>query len=83
MQLFRDQNKIREYIEVLLAEKDSEDLKFKHASGGFLDSFGDTYSVFANTEGGTIIFCVVGKDDNFYLDTIPDELVGNNIMDYN
>ena len=66
-----------------MAEKDSEDLKFKHASGGFLDSFGDTYSVFANTEGGTIIFCVVGKDDNFYLDTIPDELVGNNIMDYN
>ena len=75
MQLFRDQNKIREFIEDLLAEKESEDLEFKHASGGFPGSFWDTYSAFANTEGGTIIFGVVEKDDGFYLDIISDELV--------
>jgi hypothetical protein len=51
MQLFRDQSKIREFIEDLLAKKESEDLEFKHASGGFPGSFWGTYSALAHTEG--------------------------------
>lgn len=51
MQLFRDQNKIREYIEDILAEKESEVLEFKHASRGFPGSFWDTYFALAYTEG--------------------------------
>ncbi len=75
MQLFKDQNKIKEYLDDLLSQRESEDLEFKQATGGFPGSFWDTYSAFANTEGGTIIFGVVEKDDGFYLDILSDELV--------
>ena len=54
MQQIKDQNKIREFLNDLLTKNESEDLEFKHASGGFPGSFWDTYSAFANTEGGTI-----------------------------
>ena len=75
MQIFRDQNKIREFLNELLAKRESEDLEFKHASGGFPGSFWDTYSAFANTEGGTIIFGVEEKEDKLYLDLLSDETV--------
>ena len=75
MQLFRDQTKIREFLNDILTRKESEDLEFKHASGGFPGSFWDTYSSFANTEGGTIILGVEEKDDKLYLDVLPDDLV--------
>lgn len=75
MQKFRDQNKIREFLNDILTKKETEDLEFKHASGGFPGSFWDTYSSFANTEGGTIIFGVEEKDDKLYLDVLSDELV--------
>lgn len=75
MQLFRDQNKIREFLNDLLTKRESEDLEFKHASGGFPGSFWDTYSSFANTEGGTIIFGVEEKGDKLYLDVLSDEVV--------
>lgn len=48
MQKFRDQNKIREFLNDILTKKESEDLEFKHGSGGFPGSFWDTYSAFAN-----------------------------------
>ena len=57
MQIFRDQNKIHEFLNELLSKKESEDLEFKHASGG-AGNFWDTYSAFANIEGGTIVFGV-------------------------
>ncbi len=75
MQKFRDQNKIREFLNDILTKKESEDLELKHASGGFPGSFWDTYSAFANTEGGTIIFGVEEKNDGLYLDVIPDETI--------
>ena len=75
MQPFRDQKKIKEFIDNLLAQRESEDLEFKQASSGFPGSFWDTYSAFANTEGGTIIFGVVEKKDGLYLDILTDEVV--------
>lgn len=75
MRLIKDQNKIKEYVNELLAQYESEDLEFKQASGGFPGNFWDTYSAFANSEGGTIIFGVVEKEDAFYLDVLCDELV--------
>ena len=75
MQAFRDQEKIREFLNDILTKRESEDLEFKHASGGFPGSFWDTYSSFANTEGGTIIFGVEEKDGKLYLDVISDEKV--------
>ena len=50
-------------------------MEFKHASGGFPGNFWDTYSSFANTEGGTIIFGVEEKDGKLYLDVLSDEIV--------
>lgn len=75
MQHIKDQNKIREFLNDLLTKSESEDLEYKHASGGFPGSFWDTYSAFANTEGGTIILGVEEKDDGYYLDILSDELV--------
>lgn len=40
MQIFRDQNKIHEFLNELLSKKESEDLEFKHASGGGLETSG-------------------------------------------
>ena len=39
MQPFRDQKKIKEFIDNLLAQRESEDLEFKQASSGFPGSF--------------------------------------------
>lgn len=75
MQLFKDQDRIKDFVQSLLAQRESEDLEFKQASSGFPGSFWDTYSAFANTEGGTIIFGVVEKKDGLYLDILADELV--------
>ena len=75
MQLFREQDKIKEFVQNLLAQRESEDLEFKQASSGFPGSFWDTYSAFANTEGGTIIFGVIEKKSGLYLDILTDELV--------
>ena len=75
MHQFKDQEKIREFIDDLLCQKESEDLEFKQASGGFPGSFWDTYSAFANTEGGTIILGIVEKNDELYLDILSDEMV--------
>lgn len=44
MQLIKDQEGIRELINEVLTKKESEDLEFKHASGGFPGSFWDTTS---------------------------------------
>ena len=82
MQRFRDQDKIKEYLDDLLSQRESEDLEFKQAAGGFPGSFWDTYSAFANTEGGTIILGVIEKDDGFYLDTLSDELVEKYTKDF-
>ena len=61
MQLFKDQNKIKEYLDDLLSQRESEDLEFKQATGGFPGSFWDTYSAFANTDGGSLL---IGVKDN-------------------
>ena len=82
MLLIKDQEGIKELINELLTKKESEDLEFKHASGGFPGSFWDTYSAFANTEGGTIILGVEEKDGAFYLDILPDDLVDKYKKDF-
>ena len=75
MFLYKNQDKIKEFIEDLLLQRESEDLEYKHASGGFPGSFWDTYSSFANTEGGTIVLGVLEKNDELYLDVLSDEVV--------
>ena len=43
-----------DYIDSLLLREESDDLEIKREKGGFPGSFWDTYSAFANSEGGVI-----------------------------
>lgn len=51
----------QEYVEQLLDRCECDDLEFKSASDGFSGSFWETYSAFANTDGGTILVGVAEK----------------------
>ena len=41
------------WVEQQMLNKESDDVEFKSAAGGFPGSFWETYSSFANTNGGT------------------------------
>lgn len=71
----RNKEELQDYIEALLERKEADDLEFKSAAGGFPGNFWDTYSAFANTDGGTIIFGVVEKHGQFFLDSLTDEQI--------
>ncbi len=64
-----------DYLESLLVQNESDDLEFKSAAGGFPGSFWETYSAFANTEGGTIVLGVQEKNGKYYLDNLTDEQI--------
>ena len=63
------------YIDELLSRRECDDIEFKGATGGFPGSFWDTYSAFANSDGGTIILGVAEKKDGYHLDGLSDEMV--------
>ena len=64
-----------DYLESLLIQNESDDLEFKSAAGGFPGSFWDTYSAFANTDGGTIVLGVQEKKGRFFLDNLSEEQI--------
>ena len=57
----RDIPDFNDYLESLLVQNECDDLEFKSAAGGFPGNFWDTYSAFANSEGGTIVLGVQEK----------------------
>ena len=71
----RDINDFNEFLDSLLLKTESDDLEFKSAAGGFPESFWETYSAFANSDGGTIVFGVAEKKGKFYLDGLSEELI--------
>lgn len=71
----RNKDDFNEYIESLLVNYESDDLEFKSAAGGFPRTFWDTYSAFANSEGGMIVLGVAEKKNDFYLDGLTEELI--------
>ena len=71
----RDIPDFNDYLESLLVQNECDDLEFKSAAGGFPGSFWDTYSAFANSEGGTIVLGVQEKKGKFFLDNLTEEQV--------
>ena len=78
----RNRFAFEDYLDSLLRMTESDDLEFKSAAGGFPGSFWDTYSAFANSEGGTIILGVAEKKGKFYLDKLSEEQVEKYTKDF-
>ncbi len=66
---------IKEIIEGLAQQGETSEVEFKSASGGFPSSFWETYSAFANTNGGTIVLGVHEKNNVFLYDGLTEEQV--------
>lgn len=64
-----------EYLDTLLEKSECDELEYKSAAGGFPESFWETYSAFANTEGGIIVFGVAEKDGQFFLDKLSEKQI--------
>ena len=56
----------------LLKDRECEMVEFKSALGGFPKSFWETYSAFANTQGGIIILEVKEYQDGFEPNNLSD-----------
>ena len=71
----RDNKDFHEHLDTLLLKYESDDLEFKSAKGGFPGSFWDTYSAFANSDGGIIILGIAEKNDKFFLDGLSEDQI--------
>ncbi len=78
----RDIQDFSDYLDTLLSQTECDDIEFKSAAGGFPDSFWDTYSAFANTDGGTIVFGVKEKDGKFSLNGLTDAQIDKYKKDF-
>lgn len=66
---------LTDYIGQLTKGRESVELEFKSGKGGFPRSFWETYSAFANTDGGVIVLGVVEKDGHFIVDGLSEEQI--------
>lgn len=64
-----------EKIETLMNGYESAEVEFKSARGGFPRNLWETYSAFANTQGGVIVLGVKEHDGRFSLDGLTLEQV--------
>lgn len=63
------------YLYSLFEDRETYELEYKSAEGGFPGSFWDTYSSFANTQGGTIVLGVKEKHGNFTFDGLTEDKI--------
>lgn len=66
---------IKEYIESLINQGESGEVEFKSARGGLPASLWESYSAFANTNGGVVVLGVQEKNGKFTLDGLNQETV--------
>ncbi len=66
---------IRERIEALIKQGESFEVEFKSARGGLPGSLWESYSAFANTNGGVIMLGIQEKNGKFLLDGLTEETV--------
>ncbi len=75
MKRIYEHNDKQPILERLLQDKESSEIEFKSAAGGFTKSFWETYTSFVNTNGGAKIFGVKEKAGEFCLDGLTSEQV--------
>ena len=61
------------YVSQIIKDRETAEIEYKSAKGGFPKSFWETYSAFANTHGGTIVLGVKEKDGIFTLNNLTDD----------
>ncbi len=61
----RESLKIQSFLDELMNRHENKEIEFKSAHGGFSGSFWESYSSFANTDGGIILFGVKEKNGVF------------------
>ena len=65
----------KDTIRELIGKGETSEVEFKSARGGLPGSFWESYSAFANTNGGTIVFGVVEKNNRFFFDGLTEETI--------
>ena len=68
-----DYSSMQIYVSQILKDRETAEIEYKSAKGGFPKSFWETYSAFANTHGGTIVLGVKEKDGIFTLNNLTDD----------
>lgn len=68
-----DYNSMQLYVSQIIKDRETAEIEYKSAKGGFPKSFWETYSAFANTHGGTIVLGVKEKDGIFTLNNLTDD----------
>ena len=66
---------IEKEIRNLIKESENCELEFKSAKGGFPESFWETFSAFANTNGGIIVLGIKHKDKKYIPDNLTEEQI--------
>ncbi|MGM9792662.1 MAG: ATP-binding protein [Candidatus Cryptobacteroides sp.] len=66
---------VNSYIHTLCKKGEGTEIEFKSAKGGFPGSFWETYSAFANTDGGIIVLGISEKNGKFYPDGLSEEQI--------
>lgn len=64
-----------EYIDSLMLRNEAVDLEFKTARNGFPNSVWETYSSFANTDGGVIVLGIREKQEHLLVEGLTEEQV--------
>jgi predicted HTH transcriptional regulator len=67
--------KVQSFLDELMANKETNEIEFKSAKGGFPGSFWETYSSFANTNGGIIVFGVKEHAGIFSVEGLSEDAV--------